>query len=210
MILGFVLPASSLSRVRHNKVECLPSDDLSVPPRAGIADLHPDCTRLGGLVACPAVTDITRRPRHDVVSKRGGATTPLKSSRSQPITSLRPEVPICGLIAIPERNPCKPYSRGGDRGDQFAYGQYRRRRWPRSNPYARKSSARPDCCEGERMPAVNGLHRKIKVLIVDDSAIVRQILSETLAAEPDMEVVGTAPDAQVARGTRSSPSIQTY
>jgi two-component system, chemotaxis family, protein-glutamate methylesterase/glutaminase len=49
------------------------------------------------------------------------------------------------------------------------------------------------------MPAVNGLHRKIKVLIVDDSAIVRQILSETLAAEPDMEVVGTAPDAFVAR-----------
>jgi two-component system chemotaxis response regulator CheB len=49
------------------------------------------------------------------------------------------------------------------------------------------------------MPAVNRLHRKIRVLIVDDSAIVRQILSETVAAEPDMEVVGTAPDAFVAR-----------
>ena len=49
------------------------------------------------------------------------------------------------------------------------------------------------------MPPVNMLSRKIKVLIVDDSAIVRQILSETVAAEPDMEVVGTAPDAYVAR-----------
>jgi two-component system chemotaxis response regulator CheB len=43
------------------------------------------------------------------------------------------------------------------------------------------------------------LKRKIKVLIVDDSAIVRKILSETVAAEPDMEVVGTAPDPYVAR-----------
>src|SRR5438874_12811424 len=41
--------------------------------------------------------------------------------------------------------------------------------------------------------------RKIRVLIVDDSAIVRKILSEALAAEPDLEVVGTAPDPYVAR-----------
>lgn len=40
---------------------------------------------------------------------------------------------------------------------------------------------------------------KIKVLIVDDSAIVRKLLSETIAAEADMEVVGTAPDPYVAR-----------
>jgi len=40
---------------------------------------------------------------------------------------------------------------------------------------------------------------KIKVLIVDDSAIVRKILSEAIAAEPDLEVVGTAPDPFVAR-----------
>lgn len=44
-----------------------------------------------------------------------------------------------------------------------------------------------------------GLGRKIRVLIVDDSAIVRKILSETLAEEPDLEVVGTAPDPYVAR-----------
>ncbi len=41
--------------------------------------------------------------------------------------------------------------------------------------------------------------RKIKVLIVDDSAIVRKLLAECLSAEPDLEVVGTAPDAFVAR-----------
>jgi two-component system chemotaxis response regulator CheB len=36
-------------------------------------------------------------------------------------------------------------------------------------------------------------------LIVDDSAIVRKILTETISAQPDLEVVGTAPDALVAR-----------
>jgi len=40
---------------------------------------------------------------------------------------------------------------------------------------------------------------KIKVLIVDDSAIVRKIFSEELSKEPDIEVVGTAPDPYVAR-----------
>src|SRR5215472_6439586 len=41
--------------------------------------------------------------------------------------------------------------------------------------------------------------RMIRVLIVDDSAVVRKILSEALAAEPDFEVVGAAPDPYVAR-----------
>ncbi len=41
--------------------------------------------------------------------------------------------------------------------------------------------------------------RKIRVLIVDDSAIVRKLLAEALAAEPDLEVVGTAPDPYIAR-----------
>src|ERR1700743_2845043 len=45
------------------------------------------------------------------------------------------------------------------------------------------------------MPAL----RPIRVLIVDDSAIVRKILSEALAGERDLEVVGTAPDPFVAR-----------
>ena len=41
--------------------------------------------------------------------------------------------------------------------------------------------------------------RRIRTLIVDDSAIVRKILSEALSGEPDIEVVGTAPDPFVAR-----------
>jgi len=40
---------------------------------------------------------------------------------------------------------------------------------------------------------------KIRVLVIDDSAIVRKILSEAIASQPDMEVVGTAPDPYVAR-----------
>ena len=42
-------------------------------------------------------------------------------------------------------------------------------------------------------------NEKIKVLIVDDSAVVRQLLSKELAREPDIEVVGTATDPYVAR-----------
>lgn len=42
-------------------------------------------------------------------------------------------------------------------------------------------------------------NHKIRILIVDDSAIVRKILTESLSGEPDMEVVGTAPDPFVAR-----------
>jgi two-component system chemotaxis response regulator CheB len=41
--------------------------------------------------------------------------------------------------------------------------------------------------------------RRVRVLIVDDSAMVRRILSELLSRDPGIEVVGTAPDAYVAR-----------
>ncbi|MDX1776617.1 MAG: chemotaxis response regulator protein-glutamate methylesterase [Desulfobulbales bacterium] len=41
--------------------------------------------------------------------------------------------------------------------------------------------------------------RTIRVLIVDDSALVCQILKEKLSQEPGIEVVGTAPDAYSAR-----------
>jgi len=41
--------------------------------------------------------------------------------------------------------------------------------------------------------------RKIRVLIVDDSAIVRKIFSEELSKVPDIEIVGTAPDPFIAR-----------
>ncbi len=40
---------------------------------------------------------------------------------------------------------------------------------------------------------------KTRVLIVDDSAVVRRTFSEVLARDPEIEVVGTAPDPYVAR-----------
>jgi two-component system chemotaxis response regulator CheB len=50
-----------------------------------------------------------------------------------------------------------------------------------------------------RSPGAGRIARKIRVLIVDDSAIVRKLLSESLSGEPDIEVAGTAPDPYVAR-----------
>ncbi|HNT33856.1 MAG TPA: chemotaxis response regulator protein-glutamate methylesterase [bacterium] len=41
--------------------------------------------------------------------------------------------------------------------------------------------------------------RKIRVLIVDDSAVVRAIFSSELSSDPTLDVVGTAPDPYVAR-----------
>ncbi|HEY9199760.1 MAG TPA: chemotaxis response regulator protein-glutamate methylesterase [Gammaproteobacteria bacterium] len=41
--------------------------------------------------------------------------------------------------------------------------------------------------------------RKVRVLVVDDSALVRQLLSEILAGDPGIEVVGTATDPYAAR-----------
>ena len=41
--------------------------------------------------------------------------------------------------------------------------------------------------------------RRTRVLVVDDSALMRQILTEILRADPELEVVGTAPDPLVAR-----------
>lgn len=40
---------------------------------------------------------------------------------------------------------------------------------------------------------------KTRVLVVDDSALMRGLLSQLIGSAPDMEVVGAAPDAQVAR-----------
>jgi len=42
-------------------------------------------------------------------------------------------------------------------------------------------------------------NRRLKVLIVDDSALVRRILTELLSTDPEMEVVGAASDAYMAR-----------
>src|SRR5687768_11230691 len=40
---------------------------------------------------------------------------------------------------------------------------------------------------------------RVRVLIVDDSAAVRRILSDLLARDPDIEVVGGAADPYIAR-----------
>ena len=40
--------------------------------------------------------------------------------------------------------------------------------------------------------------RKIRVLIVDDSAVVRQTLNDVLSSDPEIEVIGTASDPFVA------------
>jgi len=43
------------------------------------------------------------------------------------------------------------------------------------------------------------MDKKIKVLIVDDSAVIRQLLSMLLSEDPEIEVVGTAGDPLIAR-----------
>lgn len=52
---------------------------------------------------------------------------------------------------------------------------------------------------------------KIKVLVVDDSAIVRDIIASTIEKQTDMELVGTAPDPYIARDkiVRLNPDVIT-
>src|SRR5262245_51130640 len=53
--------------------------------------------------------------------------------------------------------------------------------------------------------------RPIRVLIVDDSAIVRKLLGDALRADPAIEVVGSAPDPFIARDLilKHSPDVVT-
>lgn len=53
--------------------------------------------------------------------------------------------------------------------------------------------------------------KKIKVLIVDDSALVRNMLAEILSADPQIDVVGSAPNPNVARDKikRLNPDVLT-
>ena len=55
------------------------------------------------------------------------------------------------------------------------------------------------------------MENDIKVLVVDDSAIVRKVLSEELSREKDIKIVGTAPDPYVARDkiVRLEPDVIT-
>jgi two-component system chemotaxis response regulator CheB len=52
---------------------------------------------------------------------------------------------------------------------------------------------------------------KIKVAIVDDSALIRSVMTEIVNSQPDMEVVGVAPDPLVARELikRTNPDVLT-
>ena len=52
---------------------------------------------------------------------------------------------------------------------------------------------------------------KIRVLVIDDSAYVRQILTQILRADPEIDVVGCASDAHVAREMirRLNPDVLT-
>ncbi len=52
---------------------------------------------------------------------------------------------------------------------------------------------------------------KIKVLVVDDSALMRQILGDIIADQPDMQLVGTAHDAYSARALikETNPDVMT-
>lgn len=43
------------------------------------------------------------------------------------------------------------------------------------------------------------MNRRVRVLIVDDSAVMRQLLSQLLSEDPEIEVVGTAADPFIAR-----------
>jgi two-component system chemotaxis response regulator CheB len=55
------------------------------------------------------------------------------------------------------------------------------------------------------------IQKKIRVLVIDDSSLVREILSSGLAKDPGIEVVGAAPDAYVARDmiVRLNPDVLT-
>jgi two-component system chemotaxis response regulator CheB len=52
---------------------------------------------------------------------------------------------------------------------------------------------------------------KIKVLIVDDSALIRSVMKQIISSQNDMEVVGTAPDPIVARDLikQTNPDVLT-
>ena len=51
----------------------------------------------------------------------------------------------------------------------------------------------------------------IRVLVVDDSAVVRKIFSDELGRDPQIEIVGTAPDPYIARDKiiRLKPDVLT-
>ncbi|GAA4011970.1 chemotaxis response regulator protein-glutamate methylesterase [Sphingomonas swuensis] len=55
------------------------------------------------------------------------------------------------------------------------------------------------------------LRQKVRVLIIDDSSVVRQVMSKVLSEDPEIEVIGTAPDPFVAakRISEETPDVIT-
>ena len=53
--------------------------------------------------------------------------------------------------------------------------------------------------------------RKIRVLIVDDSVVIRRLLTDILARDPEIEVVGTAANGRIAlqKLTQVNPDLVT-
>src|SRR5437879_6480381 len=87
-------------------------------------------------------------------------------------------------------------------------------------PRRARPRARPNClrasCPRASFPEPtkarpNMTAAKIKVLCVDDSALIRSLMTEIINSQPDMEVVGTAPDPLVARDLikRLNPDVLT-
>ena len=46
---------------------------------------------------------------------------------------------------------------------------------------------------------------RIRVLVVDDSALIRNVMTEILSQDPEIEVIGAAPDPFVARERIKAP-----
>ncbi len=49
------------------------------------------------------------------------------------------------------------------------------------------------------MIGITAMRSRIKILIVDDSALVRKLLTDELSSDSEIEVIGTAPDPYIAR-----------
>ena len=67
-----------------------------------------------------------------------------------------------------------------------------------AKPFSADALARKLVGLGLRADAAGGGRGPIRVLVVDDSATIRNVLSSTLAADPDLQIAGTAVNGQVA------------
>jgi two-component system chemotaxis response regulator CheB len=63
---------------------------------------------------------------------------------------------------------------------------------------ARNELAAPTAPTAPTAPASASARRRIRVMVVDDSVVVRRVVSSVLAEDPDLEVVGTAADGRIA------------